>query len=194
MKATKLLKMQHDEVSALFKKIEASDNATKRAATFRELAAKLVAHDAIEREIFYPACEETLGMNDILGEALVEHGVVEFSLFKCEQHIDGEEFMHYVTVLKEVVEHHVKEEEDEFFKMVEKAFDDDELEDLGDEMETRFAEALGEDYVAALKNNLQQVLFGATKTTPAKELEKMAKPEVAAKGKKSNGAAAARPR
>ena len=50
--------------------------------------------------------------------------MVEFSLFKAEMHAGQEDFIHYVTVLKEVVEHHVKEEESAFFKMVEKAFDD----------------------------------------------------------------------
>jgi len=83
MKATELLKQQHGEVSRLFKAIEKTDNPAEKKSYFLELASNLVAHDGIERKIFYPACEETMGMDDMLGEALVEHGVIEFSLYQA---------------------------------------------------------------------------------------------------------------
>src|SRR5689334_24514905 len=89
MKATELLKTQHEEVRGLFKRIEATDDFSQKMKLFEELATKLVAHDAIEREIFYPACEEAMGMSDQLGEALVEHGLVEFSLFQSDQAIQA---------------------------------------------------------------------------------------------------------
>ena len=73
--ATSLLTQQHDEVKALFKRIEGASSRAAKVKLFEELAHNLVAHDAIEREIFYPACERALGMTDLLGEALVEHGV-----------------------------------------------------------------------------------------------------------------------
>ncbi|HEY8946363.1 MAG TPA: hemerythrin domain-containing protein, partial [Polyangiaceae bacterium] len=110
MKATDLLKKQHREVRDLFKRIEkVSRNDVKRD-LFEELAANLVGHDAIEREIFYPACEEELGMTDLLGEALAEHGVVEFCLYLADQ-APEEDFEYKCTVLKEVLEHHIEEEE-----------------------------------------------------------------------------------
>lgn len=66
MKATDLLKQQHDEVKELFGRVEAAPRATTKRKLFEELAANLVAHDGIERELFYPACEETMGMTDLL--------------------------------------------------------------------------------------------------------------------------------
>src|SRR5882724_6363441 len=109
--AIDLLKGQHEEVKALFKKIEKASARAQKTKLFDELAGKLVGHDAIEREIFYPACERGMGMTDLLGEALVEHGVVEFSLYQADQARQAKDFSFKCQVLSEIVEHHVKEEE-----------------------------------------------------------------------------------
>lgn len=160
MKATELLTKQHEEVASLFKTIEGTEKAAEKKAAFQELAAKLAAHDAIERKIFYPACEEALGLNDQLGEALVEHGVVEFALYLANEALGKSDFDFKVKVLKELVEHHVEEEQDEFFPTVEKALGGDRLESLGEDMEDAFEEALGEDFQQPLYENLRQVLAG----------------------------------
>ena len=124
-------------------------------------------NDAIEREIFYPACEEQLGQTDLLGESLVEHGLVEFGVYQADLALGSEDFKYKCTVLKETFEHHVKEEEKELFSQVEKAFEAERLDELGEELETRFEQAMAEDFREALRNNLEQVLAGATKTQPA---------------------------
>jgi len=168
MKATELLKAQHRDVEKLFKQIEKSEDENEKGELFEELAASLVAHDAIEREIFYPACEEKMGMTDLLGEALVEHGLVEFTLYSADQALGEADFDYKCTVLKEVIEHHVKEEEDSFFPKVEKAFDGNLLKELAVAMEVRFEKAKREDFRGPLFENLRQVLEGAMKTTPKK--------------------------
>ena len=55
MKATDLLKRQHKEVKALFKKIEGTDNPRMRRQLLNEVARSLEGHTLIEEEIFYPA-------------------------------------------------------------------------------------------------------------------------------------------
>jgi hypothetical protein len=115
MKATELLEQQHEDVKDLFKRLEEGDGEAGQKKLFEELAASLVAHDAIERQIFYPACEDAMGMTDLLGEALVEHGVIEFLLYEADQAQGKKDFKFKCTVLEETVEHHVKEEEDDFF-------------------------------------------------------------------------------
>lgn len=165
MKATDLLIKQHRLVDELFEQFEEAESTREKRQIFEKLAANLVGHDAIEREIFYPACEEELGEeDDVLGESLVEHGVVEFCLFRADQNRDGDEFDKYVTVLKEVVQHHVKEEEKELFPKVKRKLDSATLEELGGTMEARFEEALEEDFREPLRENLEQVLAGKTKT------------------------------
>lgn len=175
MNAIDLLKQHHRQVEELFKSIEEADASEQKAKLFRELAAKLVGHDGIERQIFYPACEEALGLTDELGEALVEHGVVEFSLYQADQAIGQSDFEFKVNVLKELVEHHVKEEENEFFPKVKKALGDDKLESLGEELEEAFEDALEEDYHAPLFENLRQVLIGALKPSVPDSDEKPAR-------------------
>ncbi|MEP7053156.1 MAG: hemerythrin domain-containing protein [Pseudomonadota bacterium] len=169
--AIELLKSQHDEVKALFKKIEKASTRAQKTKLFDELAGKLVGHDAIEREIFYPACEKGMGMNDLLGEALVEHGVVEFSLFQADQARQGKDFSFKCQVLSEIVEHHVQEEEEEFFPKVQRALGKEKLVELGARMKARFEQTQAEDFRPPLHKNLNQVLAGALKTSkrrPAK--------------------------
>jgi hemerythrin superfamily protein len=167
MKATDLLKQQHREVEELFERIENAE-AREKKALFEELATNLVAHDAIEREIFYPACERQMGDEEILREALVEHGLVEFTLFQADRETRDEDALDArIKVLKDIVEHHVEEEEKELFPKVEKALSG-QLEQLGAAMEARFEEAKEEDFRTPLQKNVRQVIGGAVKTTPAR--------------------------
>lgn len=163
MNAIELLKQQHREVEDLFEKIEETDAENEKARLFRELASKLVGHDGIEREIFYPACEEAMGLTDLLGEALVEHGIVEFGLYQADQAVGKPDFDFKAKVLKELVEHHVKEEEEEFFPRVQKALGDDKLDSLGEELLDAFEDTQAADYHQPLFENLRQVLIGALK-------------------------------
>ncbi|HEV8550981.1 MAG TPA: hypothetical protein VGQ57_18165, partial [Polyangiaceae bacterium] len=115
--------------------------------------------------IFYPACEKELGKDDdVLGESLVEHGLVEFSLFNADEHKSDEDFDKYITVLKEVVLHHAKEEEKELLPKAKRRLENEMLERLGASMEKRFEEAMEADFREPLRENLSQVLGGRTKT------------------------------
>jgi len=165
MKANELIEEQHRLVEDLFEQFESAKGAAKTR-IFERIAGNLVAHDAIEREIFYPACEEALEDEDVLGESLVEHGVVEFCIFRADKNQGQDEFDKYVTVLKEVVMHHVKEEEKELLPKAKRALGKERLEELGEAMQARFQEALKQDFRVPLRDALEQVLSGKTKTTP----------------------------
>jgi hemerythrin superfamily protein len=167
MKATDLLERQHREVEKLFEALSDERDAAKKTEIFEELASMLVAHDAIERELFYPACEKSMGMTNLLGESLVEHGVIEFSLYEADRAQSKPDFAFKCQVLEEMVEHHVDEEEEELFPEVEKALGDEQLEELGQRMEQRFERAREEDFRVPLHDNLQQVLEGAIKPSKA---------------------------
>ena len=166
MNATDLLEKQHRDVDDLLTHLEKTSKPAGKEKLFDELAHSLVAHDAIEREIFYPACETKMGMTDLLGEALVEHGVVEFSLYLADEARGEDDFDFKVKVLKEIVSHHVKEEEQEFFPKVEKSLGAELLAELGAEMEARFEAVKASDFREPLRENLRQVLEGALETAP----------------------------
>jgi len=52
--------------------------------------------------------------------------------------VEGERFEARATTLKELIEHHVKEEEDDLFPKVEKALGKEKLEELGATMSALF--------------------------------------------------------
>ena len=145
MDAIELLKDQHRLVEKLFAQIEKSKNGEKKQALFAELADNLAAHAAIEEEIFYPAAyaKQT---KELLQEAVEEHLAVKRVLADLLALApDDESFDAKITVLKEQVEHHVKEEEGELFKKVKKELDGEQLEALGTEMEDQFEAEMADD-------------------------------------------------
>lgn len=164
MKATDLLRNHHEEVSDLFEQIEETSSIEQKVNLFELLAAKLVAHDAIEREIFYPTCELTMGRDELLGESHVEHSIIEFSLFKTDQHLGDEEFANHLSVLEEMIDHHVEQEEIELFPKVEKVMEAAALDRLGEEMQQRYQEVLDQDFRQPLTKDIHDVVIGGTKT------------------------------
>src|SRR5688572_4805770 len=110
--ALELLTEQHDEVEQLFSDIEESDDAGEKEELFRELADKLAAHATMEEKIFYPSVmmEQTA---ELLLESTEEHLSVKRVLADLlELDADDERFDAKLTVLKEHVRHHARDEEE----------------------------------------------------------------------------------
>ena len=140
MDAIALLKRQHKEVRGLFKKVEKAERANERRQLMEQIAAALEGHTTIEEEMFYPAVRElgTKKGEEMVDEAFEEHHVVKLVLAELPK-VDPEDdrFDAKMTVLSELVEHHVEEEEKEMFKLAKK-IGDDELDELGERMMERF--------------------------------------------------------
>lgn len=144
MNAIDLLKSQHREVEKIFELIEKSKSSTEKTALMRDVADSLAGHAAIEEQIFYPSVMEN-ETEDMLREAVEEHLAVKRVIVDLlETSVEDESFDAKVKVLKEQVEHHVKEEEGELFSRVKKDFSADSLEEMGTKMEAVFAELEGE--------------------------------------------------
>lgn len=166
MNATDLLIEQHQLVDGLFTKFENAPG--RKRAIFEQIAATLIGHDTIERELFYPACEKALGSDDdSVDESLVEHGLVEFCIYRAEQCDDETYFDSYVNVLKEVVQHHVREEQSTLLPKARRAIDGQKLEALGEQMKARFAETQKGDWRQALGETMRQIISGKTKIAKA---------------------------
>jgi hemerythrin superfamily protein len=141
--AIELLKNQHREVGALFKKFDdTGSKATKtREKIFLELASMLEAHTSIEEEFLYPKAKSVDA--DLTLEAFEEHTIVK-DLIKKTRSMDpsDETYFAKVTVLKELVHHHVQEEEKIFFPELKQAFDKDMMLDLGTKMKDKFEDLI----------------------------------------------------
>lgn len=118
------LKMDHKKVGGLLDKIaKTSERAEKtREELFEELSDSFALHAAIEEQIVYPILEEKKQTHDITLEAFEEHHVVKELIEELtSMEPDSEEWTAKLTVLKENIEHHVKEEEGEMFPKAHKA-------------------------------------------------------------------------
>jgi hemerythrin superfamily protein len=144
MKATNLLKRQHRQAERLFRQITRSKEETERMELMTQLADALAAHMAIEEQIFYPAVQGVLtGKKVVMGEsALLEHQMAKMALENVLTD-SALSFEARVKVLKDLVEHHVEEEEQDMFPEVEARMDDLQLKMLGAEMQAMHEQAMG---------------------------------------------------
>jgi hemerythrin superfamily protein len=140
--AIELLESQHREVEELFTRLEKATSPEKKQLIFADIADKLAIHAAIEERVFYPAVKGKR-TDDILLESLEEHlGIKRVLADLLAIKAADETFDAKTTVLKEQVEHHVGEEEDDLFPKVKKLFDRDTLTALAQEMTSAQEELL----------------------------------------------------
>lgn len=134
MDALSLLKQQHREVEKLFRAAKKAEGREKER-LFLQIADSLALHATIEEKLFYPTVlnEKT---EEELQEALQEHLQIKRLLVDMlDMEPDDERFAAKLTVLEEEVQHHVEEEEGEFFKEVQRDLPKEALEALGVELE-----------------------------------------------------------
>jgi hemerythrin-like domain-containing protein len=141
--AIALLKKDHEKVRGLLGDLEKSAmrGGPKAQKLVAQIDKELEIHTTIEEEIFYPAFRDAVSTKEdrkMYYEAKEEHHVVKLVL--PEVHENGgslEEFAAKAKVLKELVEHHADEEEDEMFPEARKVLSRAELRDLGVRMAER---------------------------------------------------------
>jgi hemerythrin superfamily protein len=141
--ALELIRTDHREVDALFEVAlgEGTPSAQRRGAIAKIVEA-LTIHAEMEEALFYPALRKAGGKDerDSVLEANEEHGVVKDLIAKIEESRGRDETLNAkVTVLKELVQHHVNEEESTIFDEARKALGEERLQRLGEEMQ-RFKE------------------------------------------------------
>jgi hemerythrin-like domain-containing protein len=143
MNAVDLLEHQHKEVLALMKELEDSGAGNKRKQLFAKLQTALTGHMAIEEEVFYPAVVSATSKDgEPIAEGYEEHVVARVALERCMRSLGQERlFQVRIGVLKELVNHHIKEERSSILPMARKALSKEELSDLGALMEKRFEDA-----------------------------------------------------
>ena len=140
MNAVELLEKQHKETLSLLKLLEKSEPGAERKQMFRKLQAALTGHMAIEEEVFYPAVISATSKDSTpIAEGYEEHVVARVALERCMRSVGQERlFQVRIGVLKELVNHHIKEERSSILPMARKALSKEELNDLGALMHKRF--------------------------------------------------------
>ncbi len=143
MDAFELLKADHKKVAQLFDQLEAARGKAKLP-IFQQIKNELELHTHIEETIFYPALEKPEETHDLTLEAYEEHKVVKTLLAELAGAKSADDqWQATAKVLRENVEHHVDEEENELFDKADDALSDEQIESLGERMETEKAKKQG---------------------------------------------------
>jgi hemerythrin superfamily protein len=133
-----ILKNDHKAMRKLFREFErAGDNATKtKGGIVDRILEALTVHTYIENEAMYPAVRELVpDLEDDVLESYEEHHVTDLLCMElAAMSPDDERFDAKVTVLIEIVEHHVEEEEDEWFPKVRERLGRKQLAQIGADM------------------------------------------------------------
>ena len=143
--AIALLKEDHEKVRGLLESMTKATGA-RRTKLLGQIQQELKVHTQIEEEIFYPAFREASKKKDdqiMVYEAVQEHHMVDVALPEAGEGENNEDLKGKAKVLKELVEHHADEEEEDMFPRARKLMSRDELRDLGERMEARKKELIG---------------------------------------------------
>lgn len=144
--AISMLKDDHGKVKDLLAQLTDTTTraAKKRSELFEKIEKEIKIHAMLEEELFYPAFKKAGGKehNKLNYEALEEHRAVEELVLPDLKKTDPgtDQFSGRAKVLKELIEHHADEEEEDMFPMAKKAMSSEELKNLGEQMASRKAE------------------------------------------------------
>lgn len=130
----RLLKDDHEKVRKLFQELERAPS-RKAKSVLQKLKHEIDLHSEVEEQIVYPAFRNAAGSKEakvMVAESMTEHMLVDVLMGQLQDLRAGTaEFEGKVSVLKESVLHHAKEEEKEMFPAMRKAAHAEDLVDLG---------------------------------------------------------------
>lgn len=142
MNAIDLLKADHEKVKGILSQLsESTDRAVKkRTELLEKLELEVSIHTQLEEQILYPAYKAAGGKAEaeMYYEAKEEHRTVDSLVLPDLKGTDptSPEFAGRVKVIKELLEHHIDEEETDMFPHAKKILGKAKLDELGDQMLT----------------------------------------------------------
>ncbi|QKZ05638.1 hemerythrin domain-containing protein [Pseudomonas eucalypticola] len=141
MNAIDLLKADHERVKAILNELSESTErgVKKRTDLLAKLEREITLHTQLEEEILYPAFKAAGSKEqDVMYyEAKEEHRTVDSLVLPDLKNTDPAtpEFSGRVKVVKELLEHHIEEEESEMFPQARKLLGKALLDEMGKQME-----------------------------------------------------------
>ncbi len=158
-----MLKNDHKEIRKVFRDFQkAGDNATAtKGKLVQRMIELLTVHTYIENEVMYPRVRELLpDLEDDVLESYEEHHVADLLVMELVGMTpDHERFDAKTTVLIENVDHHIDEEEKEWFPKVREGLGRKALQELGaDMLEARKKAPKSPAQPSALKKTIDAVI------------------------------------
>jgi hypothetical protein len=142
------LHRDHEEVADMIEQMLKSDEAKERGAIFKQVMSQLLAHSQAEQSVLYRKMEKSDDeeTRSFAYEGDNEHQIVEQQLQQMARarNKTSEQWTAQATVLRELVNHHVKEEEGTGFTCARREFDSEQLEKLGEQFRRQKEKLLAE--------------------------------------------------
>jgi hypothetical protein len=111
-----LLEKDHREVKSMMKQIAEGNGDGRRRQVFEKFKEELLAHSKCEEREFYTVLQRNEEISDKIEHAYEEHAEVEEALQElADMEEDDEEWMGKFAEMREDLEHHIQEEQDELF-------------------------------------------------------------------------------
>jgi len=143
-----MLHSDHMALRDLTKELIEAERSTSRKAVIKKLKPLLTAHSRAEEEAVYKALmtlRDSVDSRLAGNEGMVEHNLADIVLGRLAATADASTDMWraHAKVLHELLEHHIKEEEDELFKDVGEQFSDEQRAAMGIKFATQRNKLLG---------------------------------------------------
>lgn len=131
-----LIHSQHEMVKGLFQKIESTDKSPEKEKLFSQLKESIVPHMKGEEKYFYTVLEKKEDYKEDVLEAFEEHHGAKIFLRELDgMSPDSERWDAKLSVLKEMIDHHIEEEESTIFEAARKTLSENEMQEIGEEFE-----------------------------------------------------------
>lgn len=134
------IKKDHDEAREIIAALKDSTPRAfkKRRELFDKLKLDMWAHHKVEEAVFYAHLRDDTKMSGEAYEALNEHHVANGLLEELDTFpVDSEEWGVKFATLAELIDHHMKEEENDFFPAAREILSDDVAKLMGERFEAR---------------------------------------------------------
>ncbi|MHB0859036.1 MAG: hemerythrin domain-containing protein [Anaerolineae bacterium] len=131
------LKKEHQQVIGMMEDLQKSSGSSKQKEDkFNQLHMELSAHASAEEQVFYPELMHDEKSKHLALEAIEEHRHVVMILKELASSNKGEDqWQAKLKVMKDMVEHHVEEEEGQIFQAAEKVLNKSKLQQIGDKFQ-----------------------------------------------------------
>lgn len=126
MKVTDHIKEEHKEIEELFEQFEEKPQMT----IVKKIYDLIYPHHQAEEEVVFPTvAKKSKQKKEVVQYMMAEHDLIHLQLEEIlKMKVSDELFEAKVSVLKEIVDHHLTEEEDAFFKHAEEVYTESQLE------------------------------------------------------------------
>lgn len=135
MNALDLLQQDHERIRDLLRQVSDADSAKCRQKLFMQLGHELVEHTRMEEEVLHPALDQLPASHDLLPENYLAHREWDIRLQEMASFSPGTGRWNVrFAALRDAVEQHMREEEQNLFSLARQAWGNDLLSAMGRKM------------------------------------------------------------